>query len=251
MPSKSVRSSARGNSGRPESHRKALNPTTPRCGQFRQLVAIARNQAAPQSEIGDRALLESAARFRRTPRRIHGARRGVQGHVEEQRAAAGSERAAARGGALPFGAAGLVEMQVRIDQARERWSGPRHRFPRGQPASSGPMAAMRPSSMAISALATPPGDDRAAANHQLMHERAPARPAMRRPRRARLRRRPRDGFVGMVADAAGRAQEQHRRGHRARPRSWRRARRRWSSGGPGIRLRDRARQRVRQAGSRR
>ena len=49
----------------------------------------------------------------------HGARRGVQRHVEEQRAASGGERAAAGGGAFPFGAAGFVEMQVHVDEARK------------------------------------------------------------------------------------------------------------------------------------
>ena len=43
----SVRSSARGNSGSPESHRKALKPTTPRFGQRRQFVDDCRGPVRP------------------------------------------------------------------------------------------------------------------------------------------------------------------------------------------------------------
>jgi hypothetical protein len=42
---------------------------------------------------------------------------GVEGHVEKQRAAAGGEGAGAGGEAFPIRAAGLVEMDVGINEA--------------------------------------------------------------------------------------------------------------------------------------
>ena len=50
---------------------------------------------------------------------VHRARRRVQRHVEEERAAAGRKRPAAGGRALPLRSPGLVEMHVHVDDARE------------------------------------------------------------------------------------------------------------------------------------
>src|SRR5215472_11113015 len=87
-------------------------------GKFSELSAVAGHDAAPQSEIGNR----SRAERRRFPVEfagIHGARRRVERHIEAERAAACGERPAARRGAFPFSAAGLVEVQMYIDQARQ------------------------------------------------------------------------------------------------------------------------------------
>ncbi len=51
--------------------------------------------------------------------RVDRAGRGVERHVEEERAAAGCQRAASGGGAFPFGAAGLVEVEMDVDDAWE------------------------------------------------------------------------------------------------------------------------------------
>ena len=97
---------------------KALKPIDAALGQFRQRVAIARDDAAPQGEVGDATPFERVAlgvelaAFDR-------ARRRVQRHVEEQRAAARRQRAAAGGRAFPLGAARLVEVHVDVDQARQ------------------------------------------------------------------------------------------------------------------------------------
>ena len=58
--------------------------------------------------------------------------------------------------AFPLGAAGLVEMHVDVDQAREDGEAARVDFLAAPPGSSGPMAVMTPSSMAMSARTTPP-----------------------------------------------------------------------------------------------
>ena len=83
-------------------------------GHFGHLGHGARHEPAPQAEVGNRR------RFERRPLRVHlaavhGARRGVERHVEEHRAAAGRQRAAAAGRAFPLGASRLVEMDVHVD----------------------------------------------------------------------------------------------------------------------------------------
>ena len=117
-PSSRVTSSTRGNSGRPESHMNALNPTTPRAA----ISAMSDTEPGTSPPHSAKSVMDeasSAARLRSNSRAFDGARRGVQRHVEEQRAAAGRKRPAAGGSALPLGAPRLVEVQVHVDDAGE------------------------------------------------------------------------------------------------------------------------------------
>ncbi len=70
IPSRSVLSSAYGNSARPESHMNALKPTTPRSAIAGHLIDRARDEPAPQPEIGDRRRFERRALAHRRPLRV-------------------------------------------------------------------------------------------------------------------------------------------------------------------------------------
>ena len=117
-PSNSVASSARGNSGRPESHMNALKPTTPLARPSPPSRRPNPARARPICEVRHGGGLERRALAIELAR-VDGARRRVEGHVEEQRAAAGRESAAPGGRAFPLGPAGLVEVQVHVDHARQ------------------------------------------------------------------------------------------------------------------------------------
>ena len=95
-----------------------LEPDHAAVGEFFQLVQVVRRQAAPQREV------RPAIRLRRGDFGVEGGgvqhRRGaVERHVEEQRSAAGAQGCGAGVEALPVGAAGLVEVDVRVDHAGE------------------------------------------------------------------------------------------------------------------------------------
>jgi hypothetical protein len=88
------------------------------CRQFIQLSEILRDQSAPEREINQRGYL-GCLLFEGKTGGIQGWRRGVEGHFGEAGGATGGEGARASGESLPFGATGLVEMDVGIDHAGE------------------------------------------------------------------------------------------------------------------------------------
>ncbi len=97
---------------------KALNPTTPRSGELFHFAGVARHDAAPQPEVGDRGSLERRALAVELAR-VHGAGRRVQRHVEEHRPAARCQRPAAGSRTFPLGAPRFVEVQMDVDHGRE------------------------------------------------------------------------------------------------------------------------------------
>ena len=178
MPSNSVTSSARGNSGSPESHMNALKPTTPRSASSssrRRLPGTAHPRARSR-----RSTRPSSggplARRTRAALTVHGVElSGMSTNVVPPPAA--SARLPGRR-ALPVGAARLVEVHVRVDHAGEHVQpagidllATRARAPARSPRS-------RPSSIARSACITATGSDqRAAADHDVMHGHPPMRRA--------------------------------------------------------------------------
>src|SRR5262249_12156455 len=85
-------------------------------GEGGQGVEIAGDDAAPESEVSDRRVFHRGQFLIEFPG-TDGARRGIQRHVEEHSCAASGEGPASCGRAFPFSAAGLVEMNVNIDDA--------------------------------------------------------------------------------------------------------------------------------------
>ncbi len=116
MPSNSVASSARGNSGSPESHMKALNPTTPRCA-ISAMSPTDPGTSPPHSPKSVTDAASSAARFRSNSRglTVHG--------VELSGMSKNSVPPPAASARLPVAAPshsvrpGLVEVEVHVDHA--------------------------------------------------------------------------------------------------------------------------------------
>ena len=156
IPSRSVLSSAYAKLGKARVAHERLEADDAALGHRGHLIDRARHEPAPQTEIGDRRRFE-----RRALRvdRVCGdrARRRIERHVEEQRAAAGRERAAAGFGAFPLGASRLVEVQVRVDEPGKYVQAGRIDFVRRAPFRSGPISTMRPSDMRMSAFTRPSG----------------------------------------------------------------------------------------------
>ena len=84
--------------------------------EFVELTGIAGDESAPEGKVCDGGGGESSS-FAIKFARVDGAGRGVQGHVEEERAASGCQRAAAGFRAFPISAAGFVEVQVDVDES--------------------------------------------------------------------------------------------------------------------------------------
>src|SRR6202000_1371530 len=92
-------------------------------GQFRHLRQVARNQPAPDAEVRDGGSLEGSA-FSVELARVNGAGRGVERHIEEDRAASRRKRATAGRGAFPLDAARCVEVQMDVNQRGENMQAP-------------------------------------------------------------------------------------------------------------------------------
>ena len=130
----------------------ALEAPHPRRGQIAELTEIAGDHAAPERDID---LTVASRRFAFAPQRIDrgGHRVAVQRHVD-QRGDAGRRRGCRRGGeALPVGTR-LVDVHVRVDEARH--AGPPCRRaesvqPPDNPRRSGPTARITPSATATAA----------------------------------------------------------------------------------------------------
>ena len=85
-PSSKVISSARGNSGRLELHMNALKPTTPRAA----ISAMSETEPGTSPPHSPKSVMDEAeCGTLAIECRVHGAGRGIERHVEEQRAAAG------------------------------------------------------------------------------------------------------------------------------------------------------------------
>ena len=86
--------------------------------QCRNLIEIAGDQSAPKREVSMCGSFGSAPLFRER-RGVAGRWMRVERHIEKGRGAARGAGAGAGGDAFPVGAAGLVEMHVGIDDARQ------------------------------------------------------------------------------------------------------------------------------------
>ena len=116
MASSSANSSRCGNSASPLSHRKALTPTTPARLQLGEVLERLGHQAAPQRVVHQRVLGDRAA-FDGQRAGVERRRMAVERHVAHGGDAAGRGRGRAGEKAFPVGAAGLVEVDVRVDEA--------------------------------------------------------------------------------------------------------------------------------------
>ena len=83
-------------------------------GEFVHRLDTARDEAAPQRHVDERAALQAAPLLVKRSGG-HGRRVGVERHLDRRRRTTGSERPRARLKPLPIGAAGLVEVHVRVD----------------------------------------------------------------------------------------------------------------------------------------
>ena len=113
IPSNSVRSSARGNSGNPESDMNALKPTAPASASAASSSRLPGTSPPHEREVGDRRGRQGGVLACELVG-VDGTWRGVQRHVDEGRATACRERAAAAGRTFPVGPARLVEVHVRV-----------------------------------------------------------------------------------------------------------------------------------------
>ena len=102
-------------------------------GQWLEIGGVARHHAAPEANI-HMAPSASGAPLRVQPVDGRGRRNAVQRHVHQRRHAAGRRRA--RGGleTFPIGAAWIVDVDVRVDQARQHDVGARIDLARAGPA---------------------------------------------------------------------------------------------------------------------
>ena len=110
-------SSTAGNSSTPDGTRKHLKPRTPASTSSSSSRGVARHDAAPERDV------DVTLAARRRPLRLErrrGRRRGhaVERHVDDRRDAAGRGRARRGIEPFPVGAARLVDVDVRVDDAR-------------------------------------------------------------------------------------------------------------------------------------
>ena len=91
-----------------------LEPDDATGGEFVHRLDAARDEAAPQRHVDERAALQAAPLLVKRSGG-HGRRVGVERHLDRRRRTAGGERPRARLKALPIGAAGLVEVHVRVN----------------------------------------------------------------------------------------------------------------------------------------
>ena len=118
IPSYSVRSSQAGKSSMPLSAMNALKPTTPQAASS-SICSMLPGTSPPQNAKSTCAEPRAAASLAsNAPASIVGGSE-FSGMSTRAREAAGRERARAAAAALPGGAAGVVEVHVRVDQARQ------------------------------------------------------------------------------------------------------------------------------------
>ena len=89
-----------------------------RFAQTGEFVEVQRREPTPEREIDARFLLGERTLLTQ-PRSIEDRRLGIERHVEKGRAPARRERRRTGGQPFPIGAAGLVEMDMRINDARK------------------------------------------------------------------------------------------------------------------------------------
>ena len=86
-------------------------------GELGQLAHVAGHETAPDAEVGSRHA--SGSRELRVERcGIERGGRGVERHVDKERASAGGDRCRAGRQALPVGPSRVVEVHMRVDQSR-------------------------------------------------------------------------------------------------------------------------------------
>ena len=109
-------SSTWANSSTPDGHRKHLKPSTPARASGASVGAIARHDAAPESDV------DVAPAARRGALRLQASdgcrrRNAVERHVDDRRHAAGGRGARRVLEAFPLGSARLVDVHVGVDEA--------------------------------------------------------------------------------------------------------------------------------------
>ena len=194
-----------------------------------EAVAVAGDEPAPQRHVDARDArrrrdlgVEGGAVDRRRDR--------VERHVDRARRPAGRQRGGAGGEALPVGAPGLVEVDVGVDHAGQDEQPARVDLLARRAGELGPDGDDPPVGHGEVALV--------AADQQVdvAHARQPADEGVQHVERhghVGLV----DGLVGVVADAAGAAHEEHRDAGQLRERHRRRGRRRWPASPPAARAR--------------
>ncbi len=105
------------NSATPDVDEKALEAAHARLREPGELALVARHDAAPESDIDTHCPSPRALLFQAAYRGGRG--HAVERHVDERRHAAGCGRARRGREAFPVGAARLVEVDVRVDDARQ------------------------------------------------------------------------------------------------------------------------------------
>ena len=111
--------SSGGNSGTPESSRKHFTPYAPASSRAVSAPRLP-GTAPPQKPTSTCTRPAAAARLTASEAGSTGRRQAVQRHVEDRRDPAGRCRRGGGGEALPLGPAGLVDVHVRVDQARQQ-----------------------------------------------------------------------------------------------------------------------------------
>ena len=97
-------------------HEKTLEPADAGVDERVQLAGVAGHHAAPERDV-DVALPARGSALRLERRHGRRRRHAVERHVDDGRDAAGRRRARRRGEPFPLGAARLVDVHVRVDEA--------------------------------------------------------------------------------------------------------------------------------------
>ncbi len=140
-------------------HRKHLKPQDASARQRREVVRVSWHDTAPETHVDVTPAARSGALLLQA---VDGGRRrnAVERHVHERRDAPG--RGSTRGvfESFPVGPSGIVDVDVRIDEARETRRPLRRRSRAHLPAArrSPPTAAIRPSRTTIVAGRSPPAE---------------------------------------------------------------------------------------------
>jgi hypothetical protein len=104
----------------PAVEQEALDAEHARVVQGTQLPCVARDGTAPEPDV-DGALPAGHLALDLQRGHVDGGRQRIERHVHDRRDAAGRRGAGGRGEALPLGAAGLVDVHVRVDDPGQEY----------------------------------------------------------------------------------------------------------------------------------
>ena len=119
VPARSSSGSSGGNSSTPDASRKHLKPNTPASCSARRSRHVAGNRAAPEPDV-DVAPARPPLALDLERVDVDGRRDAVERHVDDRRDPAGGGRPGRGGEPLPLGAAGLVDVDVGVDQSGDQ-----------------------------------------------------------------------------------------------------------------------------------